>query len=236
LNSRRPAGPARSERIGSGSNRDAGLAHRNLAGALTDFYRQRVLVPVRESQGEVVEMVGRNVGQPRYAKYKNPPRTAVYDKSVNLYQPLPIPTARRGQVVVVEGTLDALAIAVAAIKARRAAEFCPVTQSGRELSEAQVQRIIAMYPGRPVLAFDGDDAGRDSAARYFRAFARAGRTVSVTLLGDGHDPASWLEETGEGALSAWSADRIGSRRSAYGVNRVFGRAPEEMAPTVGIAL
>src|SRR5208282_651105 len=41
------------------------------------------------------------------------------------------------QVVVVEGTLDALSIAVAAIKARRAAEFCPGTQSGRELSEAQ---------------------------------------------------------------------------------------------------
>ena len=216
---------------------DAGLAHRHLAGGLlTDFYRQRVLVPVRDSDRKVVGMVGRNIGGPSFAKYKNPPRTAVYDKSVNLYQPLPAPTARRGQVVVVEGTLDTLAIAVAAIKAGKAAAFCPVTQSGRELSDAQVGRIVAMYADSLVLGFDGDDAGRESAARYVRVFARAGEAVSVTLLGHGHDPASWLAEQGERGLSSWSSEGIGRRRGVRGAQSAIRRQTEDMAPTEGTTL
>jgi DMSO/TMAO reductase YedYZ molybdopterin-dependent catalytic subunit len=43
-------------------------------------------------------------------------------------------TDRDGQTVVVEGTLDAMAIAVAAIQADFPPKFCPVTQSGRDLS------------------------------------------------------------------------------------------------------
>jgi DNA primase len=216
---------------------DAGLAHRHsVDGLLTDFYRQRVLVPVRDRDGQVVGMVGRNVGGPSFAKYKNPPRTAVYDKSVNLYQTLPAPTARRGQVVVVEGTLDALAIAVAAINAGKAAAFCPVTQSGRELSDAQVGRIVAMCADRLVLGFDGDDAGRESATRYARVFARAGKTVSVTLLGHGHDPASWLAERGERGLSSWSSEGSGPRRTVRGAQSVIMRETEDMAPTVGTTL
>jgi hypothetical protein len=73
-------------------------------------------------------------------------------------------------------TLDALAIAVATIKAGKAAAFCPVTQPGRELPDPQVGRVVAMYADRLVLGFDGDDAGRESAARCVRVFARAGQT------------------------------------------------------------
>ena len=110
---------------------DAGLAHLGASGRVTDFYRQRVLIPIRNQQNRVCGFVGRNIGDDRWPKYKNPPRTAAFDKSVNLYQPLPSPTAgSRGQVVVVEGTLDAMAIAVAAVRSGTAGRFCPLTQSG----------------------------------------------------------------------------------------------------------
>ena len=163
--------------------------------------------PLRESDGKVVGFVGRNTGQPSFAKYKNPPRTAVYDKSVNLYQPLPAPKGRRGQVVVVEGTLDALAIAVAAIRSGRAELFCPVTQSGRELSAVQVRKVIALHHRVAVLGFDGDPAGRESASRYAASFAKAGSAVRVAVLDDAHDPASWLAVAGDRALSSWSTNR-----------------------------
>jgi DNA primase len=216
---------------------DAGLAHRNAStGALSDFYRQRALVPVRDDDGSVVGIVGRNVGHPSHPKYKNPPRTVVYDKSVNLYQPLPAPTHRRGQVVVVEGTLDALAIAVAAIRAGKATAFCPVTQSGRELSDVQVRRIIAMHADGLVLGFDGDVAGKDSAARYSLLFARAGKTVSVASLTHGHDPASWLAERGDRGLSAWLA--VGSRPNLAipSVQSATSRTTEEAVSAIGAVL
>jgi len=184
---------------------DAGLAHRKPdARPLSDFYRQRVLIPIRDDQQRVVGIIGRNVGdQQRWSKYKNPPHTAIYDKSVNLYQPLPAPTDRDGQVVVVEGTLDAMAIAVAAIRTAQADQFCPVTQSGRELSAAQLEDVIGMHPGAPVLGFDGDAAGQDAAYRHCLVAGRRGKAVTVTVLPAQHDPASWLVEHGAGGLTAW---------------------------------
>ncbi len=184
---------------------DSGLAHRRLGcGPLGDFYRQRVLIPVRDGQGRIAGFIGRNVGdQQRFAKYKNPPRTHAYDKSINLYQPLPAPQDPRGQVVVVEGTLDAMAIAVAAIRCGQSDRFCPLTQSGRELSAVQLEHVLELHPGRPVLGFDGDRAGQDSAYRHSLAASRIGRPVAVTVLPDDHDPASWLAEHGDEGLSAW---------------------------------
>ena len=185
---------------------DAGLAHRYVdSDPVSDFYRQRVLIPIRDDKQRIVGLIGRNVGnQKRWAKYKNPPRTAVYDKSVNLYQPLPAPTDPHGHVVVVEGTLDAMAIAVAAIRTEQAARFCPVTQSGRELSAMQFVQVLGLHPAPPILGFDGDRAGQDSARRHAHAAAHQGWAVEVSVLPRTHDPASWLAEQGDSGLTAWT--------------------------------
>jgi DNA primase len=149
-----------------------------------------------------VGLVGRNVSDPRWPKYVNPPRTHSYDKSVNRYQPLAAPVRADGRVIVVEGTLDALAVAVAALRAGRHQAICPVTQSGRELSEVQMRAILELHPSKPVLGFDGDAAGADSARRYQQAFARPGHDVDFARVPAGHAPASWLAETGPDGLDA----------------------------------
>jgi DNA primase len=184
---------------------DAGLAYRRFGtNPLSDFYRHRVLIPIRDSHQRLCGFVGRNVGDARWPKYKNPTHTLAYDKSINLYQPLPAPVDVHGQVVVVEGTLDALAIATAALKAGKVGLFCPITQSGRELSDHQIRHIVNLHPGTPVLAFDSDPAGDDSALRYALHFAAYGTAVTVTTLDRSQDPASWLAEHGIQGLSAWS--------------------------------
>jgi DNA primase len=182
---------------------DAGLARRHQqAGPVVDFYRHRALIPLRDEAGAVVGLVGRNVSDPRWPKYVNPPRTHSYDKSVNLYQPLAAPVQADGRVIVVEGILDALAVAVAALRAGRHPAICPVTRSGRELSEVQMRAILELHPSKPVLAFDGDAAGADSARRHQQAFARLGHDVDFARVPAGHDPASWLAETGPDGLDA----------------------------------
>ena len=194
----------RSEGFGDDELVDAALAHRNPAsGALCAAYRDRVLIPVRRA-GRLAGFVGRNIGELRGPKYKNPPRTHTYDKSVDIYEPLMVPDNPRGRAVIVEGTLDALAIAVGALRAGKAHVLCPVTQSGRELSASQIRRIIHLQPNPPVIAFDADVAGKDSAFRYSIAFALAGRAALVTSLAEGHDPASWMALHGTAGLSAWT--------------------------------
>jgi DNA primase len=185
---------------------DAGLAYCRLGtNRLSDFYRERVLIPLRNHYGELCGLIGRNVGDLRWAKYKNPPRTHAYDKSVNLYQPLPAPRSRDGRLIVVEGTLDAMAIAVAAIQRRLPHRFCPLTQSGRELSQWQVESILKLHPGPILVSFDGDAPGRDSNGRLAAAIRRRGRTATVISLPDGADPASVLARSGPAGLDAWSS-------------------------------
>jgi DNA primase len=176
---------------------DAGLAHRREGGTeLVDVYRERALFPVRREAGHVRGLLGRNIGDPRWPKYLNPARSAVYDKSLHLYQPLPAPVHPGGHVVVVEGAVDALAVAAAAILSGAGAYLCPVTQAGRELSAHQVAAVLALHPGRPVIALDGDAAGREGAQRMERAFMAAGRPPLRLDLPEGEDPASWLASRG----------------------------------------
>jgi DNA primase len=103
-------------------------------------------------------------------------------------------------VIVVEGTLDAMAIAVAAISLGQQSRYVPVTQSGRELSDFQLQHLLAISGGPIVVAFDADQAGRDSNKRLAASLGKAKRAVMVARLPDGEDPASLVGREGAGAL------------------------------------
>jgi hypothetical protein len=74
-------------------------------------------------------------------------------------------------VLVFEGTLDAMAIAVTALRAGQGERYCPLTQSGRELSGPQLEYVLGL-PGRVVLAVDGDEPGRDTTRRVAAAARR----------------------------------------------------------------
>jgi DNA primase len=184
---------------------DTGLARRRDGEALSDSFQQRVLVPVRDERGAVIGLIGRStVGSERRmaAKYLNPARTAVYDKSTALYAPVDVALAKDGQVVIVEGALDALAIAAAARHAGLADRFLPVCTSGLSFSDSQIERILAMHPRAPVIALDGDAAGQQAAARLAARIAQHGREAAIVTWPRGEDPASWLEQHGPNGLTA----------------------------------
>lgn len=65
------------------------------------------------------------------------------------------------------------------------------------------RRSVSLHRQPWVLAFDGDEAGRESAFRHAMAAVRVGHVVSVTTLPGDHDPASWLAEKGDNRLGAW---------------------------------
>lgn len=186
---------------------DAGLVHRYSDGRVTDFYRQRALIPIRDDVGRLAGLVGRNTGDPRWPKYKNPPHTALYDKSVNhLYQPLAAPTDPSGRVIVVEGTIDAMAIATAAVRAGQADRLCPVTQSGLRLSARQMDKVLELHPGPLVIGLDGDQPGRAAARDEAMAVRARGRAALLLTFPDGDDPASWLGRVGDRGLALLTGD------------------------------
>jgi DNA primase len=185
------------------------LAQRSRNGDLVDTYRGRLIVPVQRAGGCIDGFIGRDTtGDPRAPKYRNPTRTPTFDKSTALYRPSHHGLDRDANVVVVEGALDALAIAATAALGGELSMFAPVTTSGVTVSAVQAQAALALHPKPPVIALDGDRAGRAGTDRWLRALClERSRPALVSRLPDGLDPAEWLRHQGVSGLPAF--DRRG---------------------------
>jgi len=185
------------------------LAQRTRSGELIDTYRGRLIVPVLAHGGDIDGFIGRDTtGDPKAPKYRNPTKTPTFDKSAALYRPTHHRLDAGANVVVVEGVLDALAIATTAARAGEPAMFAPATTSGVTVSGLQARAVLALHPKPPVIALDGDQAGREGTDRWLTALCvERGRTAVVTRLPDGLDPAEWLQRQGVRGLRAF--DRRG---------------------------
>lgn len=180
---------------------DASLALRRWDGSVIDFFRDRLLVPVTDDHGQVAGIIGRSTTG-REPRYLNQALTHTYDKHLALYQPAPHHLDANANVVVVEGTLDALAIAAHAARAGLSAKYAPVSASGVRLSDHQLDAILDLHPRAPVLAADGDPAGRDANLEWAARIALRHRETVITTWPAGEDPASWLANHGPDGLAA----------------------------------
>ena len=182
---------------------DAGLARRTPGRPMIDAFRDRVVVPVQDGTGDVIGFIGRYDGmRDEVPKYLNCTKTITYDKSVNLYRPSQHGLDPDAQVIVCEGTLDALALAATAASVGLSAKFAPVVESGLAISEAQWDAILAIHPGSIVLCADGDEAGRRTNAQWAAELAKRGRDSVITFWPDGDDPASYLAKHGPAGLAS----------------------------------
>ena len=185
------------------------LAQLTASGRLVDTYRGRIIIPVTNSAGQINGFVGRDVtGDSRTAKYRNPTRTATFNKSTTLYRPTHHALAADANVVIVEGVLDALAIAAGAARTGEMDRFAPCATSGVRPSHEQVCRVLALHTRPPVLAMGGDtggdESGADGTGRWLSGLCLdRGRTTLVTRLPAGSDPAAWLALQGDRGLSAF---------------------------------
>ncbi|HRW18616.1 MAG TPA: CHC2 zinc finger domain-containing protein [Dermatophilaceae bacterium] len=192
-------------------------------GRLVDTYRNRVLVPVRAmgSPEQIAGFIGRDIsGDRRAPKYRNPTRTVVFDKASILY--LPRTDLHRKDtdtpLIVVEGPLDALAIAAAAAARGSGLRLTPVSTAGTALTPTQaahVGSLTGIAHGDIVIALDADPAGQHATLRWFTLLRDRwadddllGR-VLTTHLPPGHDPASWLATIGTDGLCWFDPDYLG---------------------------
>lgn len=198
------------------------LARPSRSGRHIDTYRDRVVLPVRSQEGHIDGFLGRNTtDRTDSPKYLNPRRTPVFDKGAALYAPRGGQPSPDATVVIVEGPLDALAISAAAAT-RHTRLFAPCTTGGVTVSASQATAVMSLRSTPPVIALDGDRAGREGTDRWLKALCLdAGRPAMTVRLPDGVDPADWLAERGAAGLAAFDP------RSNIGVDPrdVFPRVP-----------
>lgn len=137
---------------------EAGLASTRDSGGHYDRFRNRLMFPIRDRDGNTVGFGGRALGDAQ-PKYLNTAQTLVFDKSSLVYALDLAKDAIReqDQVVVVEGYMDA-------ITAHQFGYRNVVASMGTALTEPQVAQI-KRGSSRIVLALDADAAGQMATLR-----------------------------------------------------------------------
>src|SRR4030081_1616969 len=138
---------------------DSGLLSRDQSGGrLFDRFRGRITFPISNESGKIVAFGARALGDDM-PKYLNSPETPIYSKSNVLYHMDRAKEALRRQdfAILVEGYMDAIAVARAGI--RNGAARC-----GTSLAEPQI-KLLGRFTRRVIVNYDPDAAGQTATER-----------------------------------------------------------------------
>jgi DNA primase len=167
-------------------------------GGYYDQFRDRLIIPIHDSQGRVIGFGGRSLGDEQ-PKYLNSPETPLFDKGKTLFA---LDKARDSitkldQAVVVEGYFDAIALHAAGITN-------VVASLGTALSLDQVRQLLRYTESKQiVLNFDADTAGTNASVRAIGEVANLAYQGQVQLrvlnLPDGKDADEFLSHSADAA-------------------------------------
>jgi DNA primase len=172
----------------------SGLFSRDQNGRLYDRFRRRVMFPIANDSGKIVAFGGRALGDD-LPKYLNSPETPIYTKSNILYHLDRAKEALRQRdfAVLVEGYMDAIAVA-------RAGHSNVVASCGTSLTEAQV-KLLSRFTRRIIVNYDPDTAGQAATERSLAILLEQGAEVNVLALPGGKDPDSFIRSEGAAAYT-----------------------------------
>lgn len=178
----------------------SGLFKKGERGNLYDFFRGRLMIPIRDTSANVVAFGGRDLTGESPAKYINSPETAVYRKSRVLYGLSESREALRKsqKALLVEGYFDLLRCFDAGIEN-------VVASCGTALTEEQAT-LLRRYVPEVTIVYDGDGAGIKAALKATGILIRAGLTVRAMALPGGQDPDDFIKKEGGEAFLARVAE------------------------------
>jgi DNA primase len=156
---------------------------------------ERITFPIHAPNGTIVGFGGRTISG-HVAKYVNSPQTRLFNKSRLLYAYHLAKEAiyKRKEMIVTEGYLDVVMLhqagftnAVATLGTALTTEHLPLLRKGDP---------------RVIMAYDGDQAGRNAALKAARLLSAAGFDGGVILFEGGLDPADMVKSGQTEALGA----------------------------------
>ena len=164
-------GFSKSEILGAGLGVQKDLAE----GKIYDRFRNRLMFPIYDGQGNLVGFGGRTLGEDD-AKYINSAEGPLYHKSKILYGLHYAKEEMREQkkVIMVEGYFDVIAC-------HRIGMKNVIAVSGTALTEEHV-KILARTCESVLLCLDQDRAGKAAAERAFHLLSKEGLLVEVVSL------------------------------------------------------
>jgi len=161
-----------------------------------DRFRDRIMFPIRNLKGQIIGFGGRVLGEGE-PKYLNSPETPLFHKGSEIYGLFEARGAIKtvGRVIVVEGYMDAVALA------QHGVDFAVATL-GTATTPIHA-RTLMRHSDRLIYCFDGDNAGRKAAWRALENTLESlqdGKEVSFLFLPEGEDPDSFIRTQGREAF------------------------------------
>jgi DNA primase len=178
-----------------------------------DYFRGRVLFPIRDPQSRPVGFGGRILPQfaeNNPAKYINSPETPLFSKSKLLYG---LDTAREiigktHQAVVMEGYTDVLI-------ARQFGVANAVAVLGTAMGERHIQLLRRHAADTITLVLDGDAAGQKRTNEILELFIAGQIDLRIATPPDGLDPCDFLLARGEEPFRALLEGAVDALEHAF---------------------
>ncbi|RVU71705.1 MULTISPECIES: DNA primase [Lactobacillus] len=183
----------------------SGLFVQSKDGRLFDRFRDRLMFPLANENGQVIGFSGRRISDDKTeAKYMNSPETEIFTKSKVLFHFAEAKKAAReeGHLVLYEGYMDVISAYKAGVKSG-------IASMGTSLTDQQVY-MLRRVTSEIIINYDGDDPGVHAEERAARMFEKAGGfKLGIVVLPEKLDPDEYVKKFGaekyqkeiQGALS-----------------------------------
>ncbi|MBI2252174.1 MAG: DNA primase [Armatimonadetes bacterium] len=166
-----------------------GLVRKNFNHNFQDYFYQRVIFPIFNSQGEPIGFGGRTLDNSN-PKYLNTPDTILFSKGKNFYGLNQAKNfiLKQNEAIIVEGYLDFLSAYQFGFKN-------VIASLGTALTLNQAN-LISKYCNTVILALDGDKSGMSAIDRGIGIFEELNLQVKALIFPQGKDPDNYLQTKG----------------------------------------
>ncbi|MBT2754698.1 DNA primase [Mesobacillus foraminis] len=166
------------------------IIKRDRDGTFFDRFRDRVMFPILDHQGNTIAFSGRALGDDE-PKYLNSPETPIFNKSKILYNFSKARSSIRKHqhAILFEGFADVIAADRSGVENGVATMGTSLTGEHVSILKKNVQNITICY--------DSDNAGIEAAYRAAVLLNDAGCTVKVAMMPSGMDPDDYIRKYGE---------------------------------------
>ncbi len=205
---------------------DAGLARRRDDGSAYDFFRSRLMIPIRDHLGRMAGFGARLLPGVEGPKYVNTPETPLFKKGRMFYGLDAALESVRSErhLLLMEGYTDVIA-----------AHACGLPIAAAVLGTATTEdhaRLVRRTGARRVtLVFDADNAGRKAVTKALTGLLTLDAVeIDVVSLPEGQDPCDFLIANGAPAFRELLAAAVGW--FDFLVEGLIGLEPEAVAAGV----
>lgn len=155
-----------------------------------DRFRERLMFPIRNRDGQVVGFGARALKEGDQPKYLNSPESTIFSKRKLLYGMFEAQRGIRqlGEVILVEGYMDVVALHQAGVPNA-------IATMGTALTEEHCHELKPLTR-RAVTVFDPDRAGKEAWHRSVSLFLSSGFFAKDLSLPEGLDPDEYVQKEG----------------------------------------